>query len=248
MPPLIAAVIGVVAWAGAVRIFDVPAFVLPGPLRVTEAVMSRPATYAAATALTAAESAGGFAAAVVVGSGVGLLFALSKSLRSALYPYAIFLQTVPVVAVAPLIILWCGYGPQAVVVVSAVVGLFPVIANVTAGLVEVDPRLAEVFDLYGATRWQRLWRLRVPSAVPSLVVGAKTSAGLAVIGAIVGEFFTGYGSGPRGLGTLIRISADQSKTPELFAAVLLSTLLGVGLFAAISAAADRLVRGRYDLR
>ncbi|MEM1061417.1 MAG: ABC transporter permease subunit [Planctomycetota bacterium] len=248
IPPLVAAVVGVGVWAASVAAFHVPRYVLPGPGVVAGAVWERPGTYAGATVLTAAESLGGFFAAVAVGSAAGLVFAVSPLLRSAMYPYAIFLQTVPVVAVAPLIILWMGYGPQAVVVVSAVVGLFPVVANVTAGLVDVDPRLAEVFALYRAGRWRTLWRLRVPSAVPALVVGAKTSAGLSVIGAIVGEFFTGYGSGPRGLGYLIRASADQTKTADLFAAVLLSTLLGVALFAGIAAAADRLVKGRYDLR
>ena len=120
-----------------------------------------------------------------------------------------------------------------VIAVAFVLSLFPIIANLTAGLTSVPPPLQELFSLYRASRWQRLIKLQFPHAVPHLMTGLKTSSGLSVIGAIVGEFFVGYGDKGFGLGYLIRSAAESYQTASLFAAVILSTLLGVIVFAAV---------------
>jgi NitT/TauT family transport system permease protein len=163
-----------------------------------------------------------------------LVFSQSAWIRNSCYPYAIFLQTVPIVAIAPLVITWFDYGFHSVVIISFVLSLFPIIANATTGMVTVDPLLADLFRLHNATRWQLLVKLRLPNAVPHIVTGAKTSSGLAVVGAIVGEFFVGPGMDRYGLGSLIQQKLAQLKTAEAFAALFASTALSVAIFAAVS--------------
>ena len=141
----------------------------------------------------------------------------------------------PIVAVAPLIVLWIGYGLQGVVAVSFIISLFPVIANTTTGLTRVDPNLLDLFALNNASRWQILFKLRVPGAVPHMLTGARISSGLSVIGAIVGEFFAGYGTEDFGLGYLIILTNGQAKTDYLFACILFCTLLGLAIFSAVGA-------------
>jgi NitT/TauT family transport system permease protein len=162
-----------------------------------------------------------------------------------LFPYAIFLQTVPIVAVAPLIVIWFGAGFPSVVLVSFVLSVFPILSNAVTGLVRVDPELLELFQIHNATRWQILTKLRLPHAVPMVVAGAKVSSGLTVIGAIVGEFFAGYGAQTPGLGYLILQSSGQLRTELLFACVAASTLLGLSVFLATGLVA-KLVLARLD--
>jgi NitT/TauT family transport system permease protein len=195
--------------------------------------------------VTLAGAVGGFVTSLVVGTLVGILFAQARWIRSSLYPYAIFLQTVPIVAIAPLIVLWFGAGFPSIVLVSFLLSVFPILSNVVTGLLRVDPALLELFALHRASRWQTLWKLRLPHSVPFLVAGAKVSAGLTVIGAIVGEFFAGYGAEHPGLGYLILQSAGQLKTELLFASVAASTLLGLLVFAATGGAAA-LILSRLD--
>ena len=159
-------------------------------------------------------------------------------------PSAVFRQTVPIVAIAPLIVLWIGHGLAGVVAVSFIISLFPIIANTTAGLTSVEPELLELFALNEASRWQVLLKLRIPHAVPNMLTGARISCGLSVIGAIVGEFFAGYGTEDFGLGYLIILTNAQTKTPFLFATVLFSTGLGLAFFGAVSGL-SRLVLRRW---
>jgi NitT/TauT family transport system permease protein len=229
-----------------VRLFDVPRFLLPSPIDVAGAILRDPAKLLYAMLRTGAAAVAALVASVFGGVLIGFVFAQSAILRRSLYPYAVFLQTVPIIAVAPLIVLWMGYGTASIVTVATIISVFPVITAATAGLTRVDPLLADVFRLHHASRWQTLWKLRMPNAVPSIITGARTSSGLAVIGAIVGEFFTGYGAGDSGLGFLIRVTADQSRTPDLFAAVLTSTALGVCIFGVVSAAGAAILSRWYD--
>jgi len=140
------------------------------------------------------------------------------------------LQTVPIVAIAPLLIIWSGYQQRTVILVATIISLFPIVSNVTEGLTTLDENLQDLFRLYGASRWSLLMKLRLPSAVRGLVQGMRISSGLAVLGAIVGEFFVGNGSAQDGLGTLMTGWQAQQKTAALIAAVLASTLLGVLMF------------------
>jgi NitT/TauT family transport system permease protein len=171
-----------------------------------------------------------------------VLLSLSRTLERGLYPYTIFLQTVPIVAIAPLLVLWFGSGLRAVAVSAFIVSVFPVVASSLSGLKSVDPRLSDLFRLYGASSLDTLLKLRVPSAVASMTTGWRVAAGLAVIGAIVGEFVAGFSEGDAGLGITILAAYRQLRTDLLFGAVLLSSLLGLGLFALVSLVARLLLR------
>lgn len=245
-PPVVLFLAVLVLWELLAYGFKVPLFLLPRPSAIWHAAVAMRGSLVSATILTAAAAVCGFATSICVGTVAGFFFSQSRIVRSSLFPYAIFLQTVPMVAVAPLIVIWFGYGFRSVVFVSFIISLFPMITNATAGLTEIAPDLLEVFRLYHASRVQILTKLRLPHAVPYLVAGAKTSAGLAVIGAIVGEFFAGYGVARFGLGYLVRQMNDQVKTPELFAAVLACALLGIVVFGAVSLAGATILRRWYD--
>ena len=245
-PVLLAVAIGAV-WQFCVWWFDVPAFVLAGPLQVLTAIRERFGELARATGITALAALGGFMASLVVGTFVSVAFSQARWIRLSCFPYAILLQTVPIVAIAPLIIIWCGYGFQSNIVIAFVVSLFPMITNGTEGMLSVDPELLDLFRLHRASRWQVLVKLRLPNAVPHLLTGARTASGLAVIGAIVGEFFAGFGSGWSGLGYLLHGSIAWMDTARTFAAVLAAAMLGVTIFGTMSLL-DMMVRRRwYDV-
>jgi NitT/TauT family transport system permease protein len=158
----------------------------------------------------------------------------NRWVEASLFPYAILLQVTPIVAVAPLIIIWVRDPFIALVVCATIVALFPIISNTTLGLRSVDPGLLDLFQLYGAGRWQTLARLRVPSALPYFFAGLRVSSGLSLIGAVVAEFVAGTGGTSSGLAYQILMSGLQLNIPRLFAALALITLTGVLLFLAVS--------------
>ncbi len=246
LPPLAALLIAVAAWQACVVAFGLPKYLLPSPAEVAASVVNDPARLLNATCRTAIASVLALIASTLIGVATGFVFSQSAVIRRSLYPYAIFLQTVPIVAIAPLVVLWLGFGLSGIVAVAVVISLFPVITAATTGLTQLDPLLVDLFRLHRASRWQLLWKLRLPSAVPHIITGVKTSGGLAVIGAIVGEFFAGYGVRDYGLGFLIRFTADQSRTADLFAAVLASTALGVLIFAGVSGIGACILNRWYD--
>ncbi|GAB4147296.1 MAG: ABC transporter permease [Planctomycetaceae bacterium] len=246
LPPLLVFAILVGIWQAVVVSFSIKRYLLPSPLVLLESIRENFDELKSATLMTAKGAGCGFLVTFVLGTGIGFLFSQSRFIRRGCYPYAIFLQTVPIVAIAPLIILWAGYGFQSVVIVSVIISLFPMVTNSTAGLLSVDPDLIDLFCMYGASRWQILLKLRFPNAVPHLVTGAKTSSGLAVIGAIVGEFFAGYGAASHtGLGQIVRVGSDQA-TDKLFAAVLASTGLGILIFAIVNLVGGAILSRWYD--
>jgi len=234
LPPVITLVALLAIWDWSVTFWQVPGFLLPRPGRVIAAMLEHRGELAHASGMTAASALCGFLVSLVLGTLIAFVFSLSPVIQRSFYPYAIFLQTVPIVAIAPLIVIWFQRGFQAVVVVSTILGLFPIITNVTAGLTRVDSNLLELFRVQRATWLQTLLKLRVPNSVPYLVAGAKISCGLAVIGAIVGEMFAGFGTGSPGLGHYIRLTSEQLKADYALATVFCSTLLGVVFFGAIN--------------
>lgn len=244
LPPLVLFVVVVVLWQLAVRLWNIPSYVLPAPWEVGTTLVRHASDLAAETAITGVGAVCGFLASLVLGTAVALVFSQSRWIRSSCYPYAIFLQTVPIVAIAPLVVIWFDYGFRSVVIIACIISLFPVIANVTTGLITIDPGLRDLFQLHRASRWQVMVKLQIPNAVPYLVTGARVSSGLAVVGAIVGEFFVGYGTSYHGLGFTILYAGPQMKTTQLVAATIASAMLGVALFAMISLA-GRLVIGRW---
>lgn len=229
-PPVILFGLVILAWQMATVAFNIPKYLVPSPLSVAETMYERGGELSHAMRLTGTAALLGFLCSLAMGFIVALAFSQSAIIRRSCYPYAIFLQTVPIVAIAPLIITWFGYGFQSVVIVSFMISLFPIITNTSTGLIAIDPRYLELFSIYRASNWQVLWKLRVPNCVPFLIAGAKTSSGLSVIGAIVGEFFVGVSSEWRGLGHYIFDASSNMNTTLLFAAVLNCTLLGLSVF------------------
>ena len=243
-PPILMALAICVVWQFCVWWFDIPVLLLASPLEVVAAIYNNFGDLARAMGVTALAALGGFAGSLVVGTLVSLAFAQARWIRLSCYPYAILLQTVPIVAIAPLIIIWCGYGFQSNMIIAFIVSLFPMITNGTAGMLSVDPELLDLFRLHRASRWQVLTKLQLPNAVPHLLTGARTASGLAVIGAIVGEFFTGFAPEWNGLGYQLQGSIGWMNTAETFAAVLAAALLGMTIFGAMSGL-DVLVRRRW---
>jgi NitT/TauT family transport system permease protein len=246
-PPAILFGFVVIVWQIVTLAYDIPRYLLPSPLLILQAAVDQHEQFLSATLLTGFEAVCGFGLSLLIGVGIAFAFSQSKIIRSSCYPYAIFLQTVPIIAIAPLIITWFGTGFQSVLLVAVIISLFPIITNATTGLISVDPELENLFRLYNASRWQRLWKLQLPNSVPYIIVGAKTSSGLAVIGSIVGEFFAGYQADQFGLGYLILQTSNQLKTPQLFAAVIASTLLGVIIFGTVSFVGSVILKRFYAL-
>lgn len=247
LPPLAVFIGFILIWHGFSVFFDIPYYLVPPPLEVLRSIHAHAPELAKATLHTAAASLSGFLLSMIFGVTTAILFSQSKLIERSFFPYAIFLQTVPIVAIAPLIVIWFGSGFQSVVLISFIVSLFPIITNETAGLQRIDPKYLDLFAIYRANRWQILAKLRLPHSVPYLLTGARIASGLAVIGAIIGEFFAGYGTDSYGLGYVIIQTSGQLKTPYLFAAILASTLLGLALFATISAIGNIILRRwRYD--
>ena len=218
-------------WQAVVSFNHVPKYMLPGPLAVALAVRDRFPSLVNSLLITTQEAAGGLAASIVVGVAVAMVFAQWRWMRQLVYPYTILLQTVPIVAIAPLIINWAGAGTFSVTVVTFIISLAPIIANTTQGLVSVDENLVHLFIMYKATPAQVLFKLRLPNALPNLFTGIRISAGIAVIGAITGELFAGSTRvGEGGLGYAIIYASNQMETPYLFALVFAATVLGFCFF------------------
>ncbi|MFP6673834.1 MAG: ABC transporter permease, partial [Pirellulaceae bacterium] len=200
LPPLGLFLLILMGWQALTSFGDIKPYLLPSPLAVARAGWVDGWTLLRAAYVTGQAALGGFLLSLVIGYSSAILFAQFPLARRGVLPYAVFLQTVPMIAIAPLIITWLGPGQQSVVLISLIVSLFPIITTATSGLLSVTDELHDLFELYGASSWQRLIKLSVPQSMPYVVAGAKTSAGLAVIGAIVGEFFAGNFSGSQGLG------------------------------------------------
>ena len=175
------------------------------------------------------------AAAVILGGALAILFAQSRLLELSLFPYAVILQVTPIVAIAPLIIIWLKDQVFLSLLVCAwIVAFFPIVANTTLGLNSADRNLAELFRLYGASRWQTLRYLRLPTALPFFLTGVRISGGLALIGAVVAEFVAGTGGSETGLASRILESYYRLQVPRLFAALVLLGTTGIAIFALLS--------------
>jgi NitT/TauT family transport system permease protein len=241
-PAALALGLFVLAWEVGVRALAIPAFLLPPPSAILRTVIAERGVLGAALVTTAEGALGGYLLSALFGTVAGVLLSQSRGLERGLYPYTVFLQTVPIVAIAPLLVLWFGPGLRAVAVSAFIVSVFPVIAATLAGFKSVDPRLSDLFRLYGAGRFDTLFKLALPTAVPSLATGLRVASGLSVIGAIVGEFVAGFSEGRAGLGITIMAAYRQLRTDLMFGAVLLASLLGLLLFSAVNLGGGLLLR------
>jgi NitT/TauT family transport system permease protein len=242
LPPLTALVLLLGVWEILVRALGVPAYVLPPPSAIVAAGRAQAPALAMGAWITARAALTGFFLSAALGILSAVALGASRPLERALYPYTVFLQTVPIVAIAPLLVLWFGAGFWAVAVSALIVSVFPVITSTLAGIRSVDPALRDLFRLYGATRFATLVKLELPASIPGIVTGLRVASGLAVIGAIVGEFVAGFSEGAAGLGITVLAAYRQLRTDLLFAAVLSASLLGLAIFGAVDLAGHLLLR------
>ena len=244
LAPLLVAIVAIAAWQAFVALEDLPAYIVPSPLVVARTLLADRTLLLGSLVVTMEIAVTALGLATVLGVATALVFVQSRWIEMSLFPYAILLQVTPIVAIAPLIIIWVHDTRVALILCAAVVAIFPVISNTTLGLRSVDRGLLNLFRLARATRWQTLWRLRVPSALPYFFGGLRIASGLALIGAVVAEFVAGTGGQGAGLAYQILLSGIQLNIPRLFAALVLIALAGVVMFAA-TIALSRLALARW---
>ncbi len=232
--PAVLAVVLLCGWQAMVVALELPAYLVPSPVLMFKTLVTDWATLGTALLVTVKITVLAFVAATVIGVLISFLFVQSRLLEMALFPYAVLLQVTPIVAVAPLIIIWVKDPTASLVICAALVALFPIIANTTLGLRSIDPDLQSYFRMNRATRWQTLVRLRIPSALPYFFGGLRISSGLALIGAVVAEFVAGTGGTGAGLAYQILQAGFRLNIPRMFAALLLISLTGVAFFAAMA--------------
>jgi NitT/TauT family transport system permease protein len=229
------------AWQAWTVLAEVPPYLMPSPWLIASTLWADAALLGAAWWVTLKITMLAFVASAVLGMLMAFAMAQSRWIEAALYPYAVFLQVTPIVAIAPLVIIWIKDPTASLVVCATLVALFPVISNTTLGLRSVNPRLLAYFQLQGASRWKTLWRLRLPSALPYVMAGLRISGGLSLIGAVVAEFVAGTGGTGTGLAYQILQSGYQLNMARMFAALLLIALSGLCIFGLLTWATDRLL-------
>ena len=244
--PVVIGVFVLGLWEFAVRWNEIPSYVLPGPLLVAKTLVADWGTLSGSLWITLKITFMALAAAVIVGVALAVLFSQSKWLEMALLPYAVILQVTPVVAIAPLIIIWANDIDLSLLICAWIVAFFPILSNTILGLNSADHNLVNLFELYGASRWQTLRYLKLPAALPYFLAGLKISGGLALIGAVVAEFVAGTGGSASGLAYRILEAGYQLKIPRVFAALVMISLSGVAIFLATSLISHLLLRRWHE--
>jgi NitT/TauT family transport system permease protein len=242
LAPLALIALLLAAWELACRALHVPAYFLPAPSNVAAAFAANAPLLLSSAWNTLGMALAALALALALALPLALLTALSPVLERAVSPLAVALQVTPVVAVAPLVVIWAGldHPERAITTLAAVVAFFPVFSGALTGLKSADPDLERLFDLYGARPVQRLMRLRVPASVPFLIEGVKVAAGQSVIGAVVAEFVAGSGAA-QGLAWRILEAGNRLRTAEMFAALFALAILGAGLYGLLQVAERRIL-------
>jgi NitT/TauT family transport system permease protein len=245
--PIALGVAFIAAWELLVRYLAIPRFVLPAPSMIAAALIDDFSALVGSLWVTLKVTLAAFAVALMLGIVFAILFVQSRLFEVSLFPYAVMLQVTPIVSIAPLVLIWVGLDhlERALLILATIVAFFPILSNATLGLKSVDHNLQNLFDLYGATRWQRLKELQFPSALPYLLGGMRISGGLALIGAVVAEFVAGSGTGT-GLAWRIVEAGNRLNIPRMFAALLLLSLLGISIFFGLSALEYLLLRKWHE--
>jgi NitT/TauT family transport system permease protein len=231
--PLVVLLLTAVAWELVVKLEDIQPYVLPSPGRVLRTLVDDRGLLLQSLIVTLLTTVEGFLLAAIGGVGLAVLFNLSRTLENSFYPYAVILQVTPIVAIAPLLLIYLPQ-PLAVLACAWIVAFFPVLANTTLGLNSVDRNLTDLFTLYGASRWQILWNLKLPSALPYMLGGLRIAGGLSLIGAVVAEIAAGSAGAGSGLAYRIAESGYRLNIPRMFAALLLLSVAGVVIFYLLS--------------
>lgn len=207
----------------------VPSYIFPATSEILNCFISERETLFSGFVSTASASVAGLLLSVILGISIATLLSLSGLLRRAFYPYAIFFQTVPIIALAPVLVIWFGFGQPTVIASAFIVSLFPVIASTLVGLQSTDHSLLDLFQIYNAPKATTLFKLRIPFALPYIFSGLRIAAGLSVIGAVVGEFVGGGG-----LGSVVDVARTTQRLDLVFSAVLISSLIGLLLVSAVN--------------
>ncbi len=246
LPAVIVGAIVLALWQGWVTAFDIPPFLVPSPLLVVKTLVADWPLLGGALLVTLKVTLLSLLCSVLLGVAIAFAFVQSRWVETAFFPYAVLLQVTPIVAIAPLIIIWVRSPTLSLVICATIVAIFPVIANTTLGLRSVNPGLASLFRMNRATRWQTLVRLRVPSALPYFFGGLRIASGLALIGAVVAEFVAGTGGTGTGLAYQILQAGYQLNIPRMFAALTLIAATGVVLFLLMGALSRRVLGGWHE--
>ncbi len=245
MPVLVGALL-LGGWEAVVRIQGIPPYILPGPLRIAQSLVADWGTLSGSLGITLQITFMALAAAIVGGGGLAILFAQSTWLEAGFFPYAVILQVTPIVAIAPLILIYIRNVHVALLLCAWIVAFFPILSNTTLGLHSVDHGLLDLFQLYKAKRWQVLTLLRLPSALPYFLGGVRIAGGLSLIGAVVAEFAAGTGGTASGLAYRILESGYRLNIPRMYAALAMLSLTGVAIFLATSLITHLLLRRWHD--
>ena len=244
--PVVVGALALAGWQLLVIANGIPPYVLPGPVLIGQTLVADWPTLAGSLLVTLKITMAALVAAVVVGVALAVLFAQSRWLERALFPYAVVLQVTPVVAIAPLIIIWADNVNLSLLICAWIVAFFPILSNTILGLNSADHNLVSLFQLYRASRWQTMRHLRLPAALPYFLGGLKISGGLALIGAVVAEFVAGTGGTASGLAYRILESGFQLRIPRMFAALFLISATGIVIFLATSLIAHLLLRRWHE--
>ncbi len=242
--PFAFGLVALALWQGAVWAMGVPPYVLPGPIAIITAYIGDYNVLNPALLSTLTVTFTALLAATVLGVALAVAMAASTLVRAAIQPWAVILQVTPVVAIAPLIIIWVNQPFAALVVCATIIAFFPILSNTAAGLAATPTELLDLFQLNGATRWQTLFLLRLPSALPNFLTGLRVSGTLALVGAVVAEFVAGSGGFASGLAYRIIEASYRLEIPRMFAALFLLAVSGIVIYAALGLLTMVLLRRR----
>jgi NitT/TauT family transport system permease protein len=246
LAPAAVGIVFLALWEGIVRGQGIPIYILPPPSAVAVSLWTDGPSLLGSLLVTLRVTLAALAAAALIGGGIALLFSLSRIVELSLFPYAVILQVTPIVAIAPLIIIWVRQPFLALLVCAWIVAFFPIVSNTTVGLNSADRNLLALFRLYGASPAQTLLYLRLPTALPYFMAGLRISGGLALIGAVVAEFVAGTGGAETGLAFRILEAGYRLAIPRLFAALFLLSLTGIVIYLLLDFLSRRLLRNWHE--
>jgi len=246
LAPLAVGALFLAAWEGIVRFEEIPSYILPAPSAVAQSLLVDGPSLFGSLLVTLRITLAALAAAAFFGGAIALLFSRSRILELSLFPYAVILQVTPIVAIAPLIIIWVREPFLALLVCAWIVAFFPIVSNTTVGLNSADRNLLMLFRLYGASPGQTLLYLRLPTALPYFLAGLRISGGLALIGAVVAEFVAGTGGAETGLAFRILEAGYRLAIPRMFAALFMLSLTGIVIYLVLDFISRRLLRHWHE--
>ena len=245
-PPLLLGLLVLAGWEITVRVNEIPFYILPGPILVATTLIDDWHTLFPSLVVTITITLAALSIATIAGVALAVLFAQSKWIENSLFPYAVILQVTPIVAIAPLIIIWVKDIRLALLICAWIVAFFPIVSNTTLGLNSTDHNLLSLLQLYGASRRQVFWNVRLPSTLPYFLGGLRISGGLALIGAVVAEFVAGTGGTQSGLAFRILESGYTLQIPRMFAALIMITATGILIFMVLTLISHLILRRWHE--